>query len=127
MEFSQKVVEYLKNRGVSNLLFLNDLTITPYDLITLNSLFSNVYVTFSNSFTLKIYYSKLKGCKNVHIIEQNHIPLINYDFISIDDFNLTIEKFLNKIPSLKVLYISSLLNIETPNGFIKNNNFKNIF
>ena len=127
MEFSQKVIEYLESKKVSNLLFLNDLTITPYNLITLNNLFSNIYVTFSNSFTLKTYYSKLKNCKNIHIVEQNHIPLINYDFVSIDELNPLIEKFLNKITSLKILYVSSLLNIKTPDGFKKNINFKNLF
>ena len=117
MTIYDKCLTAAKVNNISTILFFNDYSIKKNELIELNKFIPNIFVSFYNSFTLRSFLVQLKHHKNIHIVEPNMIPLINYDIISTNELTNPINLILSKINTIKYLIITGDIFPEPPIGY----------
>ena len=115
-------INFVKNNfnQLSNILIVNNEKITIEDVEDLSRYIQNIYVILDNRFSYTRFFIKLRSLKNVHVINSNRIPNINYDVLSIFKCGQNEQSIISLIKTLKYIFI------EYNDGTIKINNFTQI-
>lgn len=118
-----------KQNDISKALIFNDLTLTRNDIVEIGKYLSSLYVSFYNNFAVRTLFVQLRNCKNIHIVNPNSIPNINYDLICSAELTKPILFILSKIKYIKYYYCtnSELELIDEIPGFKKDPNIKNLY
>ena len=90
---------------ISNVLIVNNEKIAIEDIEYISSFVQNIYVILDNKFSYTRFFIKLRSLRNVHVINSDRIPNINYDVISIFSYGQNEKNIINLFKTIKYIFI----------------------
>lgn len=129
MKLIDILISLKKQNDINKVLIFNDFSITKQNIIELGKYFKDLYISYYNNFALRNLYVQLRSYSNIHIVQPNLIPNINYDIVCSSELTKPILLILSRIKYIKYFYCTNSdikLDVEIP-GFIKDKNILNLY